>query len=224
MLIITESLRNEYPGGFIGAVVFKNAVNPERSQRLEEKREELETALRNRYGHLNRPDLGTTEPIKTYVDYYKRFKKTYHVLLQLESVVFRNKSLPNVSPLVEAMFMAELKNQYLTAGHDLDRIKLPIRVDVSQGNERYTLLNGQEKKLIPGDMMMTDGNGIISSILHGPDHQTQIKKGTKDVIYVVYAPPGIKENSLNDHLQDICQYVQVVSPDAVLELQQIYRV
>ncbi len=224
MLIISESLRNEYPGGFIGAVVFKNAVNPEKSQPLQKKKEELETALRNQYGHLKRSDFATREPIKTYVDYYKGFKKTYHVLLQLESVVFKHKSLPNVSPLVEAMFMAELKNQYLTAGHDLDAIKLPIKVDVSQGNEHYTLLKGQEKKLIPGDMMMTDGNGIISSIIYGPDHETQIKKSTQHVIYVVYAPPGIKEKSLNDHLQDLCQYVLVISPDAVLELQQIHRI
>jgi hypothetical protein len=50
------------------------------------------------------------EPIKTYHDYYKRFKKTYHILLQLESIVFKNKSIPKVSSLVEAMFMAELKN------------------------------------------------------------------------------------------------------------------
>ena len=224
MLILSESLKNEYPGGLIGAIHFKNVINAEPAQRLEKLKEDLETTLRNRYKNHSRSDLGLTEPIKTYVDYYKRFRKTYHVLLQLESVVFKNKSIPNVSPLVTAMFMAELKNQYLTAGHDLDTINLPIRVDVSQGSERYTLLNGQEKTLIQGDMMMVDGNGIISSIVYGPDHLTQIKKSTKNVIYVVYAPPGIKEELLEHHLEDLNQYVKAASPDAVLELQQIYRI
>jgi DNA/RNA-binding domain of Phe-tRNA-synthetase-like protein len=224
MLNLSESLKNEYPGGLIGAVQFKNASNTEPSQSLGKMKEELEHTLRNHYGGLNRTDLGLTEPIKTYVDYYKRFRKTYHVLLQLESVVFKNKSIPNVSPLVTAMFMAELKNQYLTAGHDLEMINLPIRVELSQGSERYTLLNGQEKELIQGDMMMADGNRIISSIVYGPDHLTQIKKNTTNVLYVVYAPPGIKEDLLGHHLQDINQYVKAASPDAVLVLQQTYRI
>ncbi|GAI35107.1 unnamed protein product, partial [marine sediment metagenome] len=60
-----------------------------------------------------------------------------HVLLQLESIVFKNKSIPKVASLVEAMFMAEIKNLLLTAGHDLDAIDLPIKLDVSSGGEKY---------------------------------------------------------------------------------------
>ena len=224
MLIISESLKNRYPGGLIGAILLKNATNDKPSQSLEKMKDALETDLRNQYGKYSRSDLGLTEPIKTYVDYYKGFKKTYHVLLQLESVVFKNKPIPSVAPLVEAMFMAELKNHYLTAVHDLDTIKLPIRVEASLGNERYTLLNGQEKELIRGDMCMIDGNGIISSIIYGPDQRTQVRKNTKNVIFVVYAPPGMNEELLKHHLSDIHQYVQVVSPDAELELQQVHRV
>ncbi|MBA1336260.1 MAG: hypothetical protein HPY66_2694 [Firmicutes bacterium] len=224
MLLISEALKAAYPGALIGAILLKNVSNSEFSLRLEKNKEELENALRAKYEDFNRADISLTEPIKTYIDYYKRFKKTYHVLLQLESVVLKKKSIPNVAPLVETMFMAELKNLLLTAGHDIDAVRLPIRVDVSQGNERYILLNGQEKELVPGDMMMADGDGIISSIIYGPDKRTRITQSTKNVLYVVYAPPGIAENLLNQHLEDINQYVKAVSPDAILEIQEVYKV
>jgi len=224
MLLISEKLKTAYPGGLIGAVLIKNASNSEFNTGLEKKKEELENDLRTRYENINRTDLSLTEPIKTYVNYYKRFKKTYHVLLQLESVVLKKKSIPNVAPLVETMFMAELKNLLLTAGHDMDAVRLPIMVDLSQGNERYILLNGQEKKLAPGDMMMVDGSGIISSIIYGPDNRTQITQNTKNVLFVVYAPPGINEGLLEQHLQDINQYVKIVSPDAIIETQKVYRI
>ncbi|MGI6585818.1 MAG: phenylalanine--tRNA ligase beta subunit-related protein [Lutisporaceae bacterium] len=224
MLLISEKLKTTYPGGFIGAVLIKNASNSEFNIRLEKKKEELENALRAKYENINRSDLSLTGPIKTYVNYYKRFKKTYQVLLQLESIVLKKKSIPNVAPLVEAMFMAELKNLLLTAGHDMDVVRLPIRVDLSQGNERYILLNGQEKELAPGDMMMVDGSGIISSIIYGPDNRTKITQNTKNVLFVVYAPPGINEGLLEQHLQDIIQYVKIVSPDAILETQKVYRI
>ncbi len=106
----------------------------------------------------------------------------------------------------------------------MNAVRLPIRVDLSQGNERYTLLNGQEKELAPGDMMMADGSGIISSIIYGPDNRTQITQNTKNVLFVVYAPPGINEGLLKQHLQDIYQYVKIVSPDAILETQQVCRI
>lgn len=46
-------------------------------------------------------------------------KKTYHVALQFESVVFKGKALlNNVAALDESMIMAELDDLLLTAGHD----------------------------------------------------------------------------------------------------------
>ena len=101
-----------------------------------------------------RADLAALASIQAYTAYYKRFNKTYHVLLQLESVAFKGRSIPRVAALVEAMFMAELNNQLLTAGHDLDVLRLPVTVGIAAGNEQYTMLNGREQALANGDMFM----------------------------------------------------------------------
>jgi DNA/RNA-binding domain of Phe-tRNA-synthetase-like protein len=94
------------------------------------------------------------------------------------------------------MFMAEVQNMLLTAGHDFESLELPITLDVSRGDERYTLLRGQEQILKPGDMLMADRAGIISSILYGPDQRTQIKSSTRNVMFAVYAPQGIDEQAV----------------------------
>jgi len=163
------------------------------------------------------------EPLKPYNDYYKRFKKTYQVLLQLESIVFKNKSIPRVASLVEVMFMAELKNLLLTAGHDLEAIDRPLRLDVSSGKEKYTLLNGQEKELLPGDIMISDLKGIISSIIYGPDQRTRIRPNTREVLFVVYAPSGIEKSKVFQHLQDIQNYVYIIVPESEVELLKVYE-
>jgi len=54
------------------------------------------------------------------------------------------------------MFMAELKNFLLTAGHNLDVADLPIKLDVASGGEKYIQLSGQEKNLIHNDMMASN--------------------------------------------------------------------
>ena len=223
MIIISDKIKKIYPKALLGILVMKNVCNPNQHEELNRCKFELENSLRERFANLNRADLKDMEPIKTYHNYYKRFKKTYHILLQIESIIFKNKSIPKVASLVEAMFMAELKNLLLTAGHDLDVADIPIKLDVVSGGERYTLLNGQEKELLSGDMMISDSQGIISSIIYGPDKRTQITPDTKHVLFTVYAPPGIEKSKVFLHLQDIQNYVHIIAPESEVELLKVYE-
>jgi DNA/RNA-binding domain of Phe-tRNA-synthetase-like protein len=124
------------------------------------------------------------------------------VKAQRESVV-TGKSIPSQAALVEAMFMAELENLILTAGHDLDAIDAPLRVDVTADEDRYVLLNGAEAVLERGDMMMVDGGGIVSSVLRGPGLRTRITPETRHVLFAAYAPAGAGEDAVRGHLEDI---------------------
>jgi DNA/RNA-binding domain of Phe-tRNA-synthetase-like protein len=87
--------------------------------------------------------------------HYRRFQKSYHVQRQLESVALKGKPIPRIAALVEAMCLAELQNQLLTAGHDLAATDSPVRLDVASGAEMHVLsngYNGQEQVLKAGDM------------------------------------------------------------------------
>ena len=220
MLAVSEAWKTAYPGAAVGTLVMHNVSNPGHHPVLDRYKDELENRLRTRF--CDKADLKALEPIQAYNAYFKRYKKTYHVSLQLESVVFRGKSIPRVAALVEAMFMAELKNLLLTAGHDLEAIQMPVRLDISSGGERYVRLNGQEQVLKSGDMMMADTQGIISSVLYGPDRRTRITSGTRHIFFVVYAPPGIGERAVYQHLQDIQANVMLVAPEAEVELLKVY--
>ncbi|MFN8461858.1 MAG: hypothetical protein U0X93_08840 [Anaerolineales bacterium] len=74
------------------------------------------------------------------------------------SIVLKGKSIPSVASLVECMFMAEVKNMLLTAGHDLDKLQLPLTLDVTQGTESYTLMRGAQT-VKAGDMTISDQAG-----------------------------------------------------------------
>ncbi len=201
----------------------RNVANPARHAALDQQKAELETRLRAQFSSYDRARLSESSILQAYSKYFKRFKKTYHVQLQLESIIFKGKSIPNVAALVEAMFMAELKNMLLTAGHDLATLQLPVTIDVSKGDERYIMINGQAQRLKPGDMMMTDGGGIISNVLYGPDQRTRITPSTAQAFFMVYIPPGIENQVVYQHLHDIQANVMTIAPQAHTELLQVYR-
>ena len=76
--------------------------------------------------------------------------------------------------------MAEIDSRVLTAGHDLGSIQGTLKLDVATGGESYTLMRGTAQTPKAGDMMISDEEGIISSIIYGPDQRTQIRAGTRD--------------------------------------------
>lgn len=222
ILIISETWKSAYPGAAVGVLVMRNVANPDRHAALDRRKKELENELRSCFSGYDKAMLKSLPTIQAYDAYFKRYKKTYHVQLQLESVALKGKSIPSVSTLVEAMFMAELKNLLLTAGHDQEAIQAPVRLDISNGSEQYTLLNGQEQVLKPGDMMIADAQGIISSVLYGPDRRTRITSKTRRVFFTVYAPPGIGEEAVYNHLQDIQANILLVTPEAETASLDVY--
>jgi DNA/RNA-binding domain of Phe-tRNA-synthetase-like protein len=223
MFEISSAWKTTYPEALAGVLVMRGVSNPSHSPELESKKAALEEELRARFSGQDRARIADHPVLQAYGDYYRQFKKTYHIQLQLESIVLKGKSIPSVAALVESMFMAEMQDLLLTAGHDLDTLLLPLTLDVATGTEAYTLLRGEEQTLKPGDMMIRDPRGVISSIIYGPDQRTQITPDTHNVIFTVYAPAGIDEKTVMEHLEHIKENVLVFAPGAQVEMLNVYK-
>jgi DNA/RNA-binding domain of Phe-tRNA-synthetase-like protein len=211
------------PGMCTGALAVRGVENPEACAALDERKASLEDGLRQRYAGMDRSGLAALPVLRAYEAYYRGFRKTYHVQLQLESLLFKGKSIPSVSALVEAMFMAELENLLLTAGHDLDQLALPVRVGNARGDETYVMMRGETQTLKPGDVYMSDRVGVISSIIYGPDGRTRITPATQAALFTVYAPPGIGAAAVAHHLERIAEYIRLVSPGAKVDAPIIFE-
>ena len=222
MIEITPAWKSAFTDAYVGILAMRDVTNPAQHPELEKRRADLEEQLRSQFSGQDRAALASHPVLQAYNVYYRRFKKTYHVQLQLESIAWKGKAIPSISALVEAMFMAEMKNMLLTAGHDLDVLRLPLTLDVSKGTERCILMRGEEQVLKPDDMFISDKDDVISSIIYGPDKRTQITVDTRNVVFTVYAPAGIDEQAVKEHLQDIRDYVMVISPQAQVELLTSY--
>ena len=223
MFEVTSAWKSAYPDAHVGVLVLRAVSNPAHDPDLEAAKASLEERLRAQFSGQDRAALASHPILRAYGEYYRRFKKTYHIQLQLESILWKGKSIPSVAALVEAMFMAEMQDLLLTAGHDLDVLQLPITLDVARGSERYMLLRGDEQILKPGDMMISDQAGVISSILYGPDQRTEIRPNTTNVVFTVYAPSGVGEEPVVEHLQHIQDNVLVFAPQAQVEALGVYH-
>lgn len=220
--LVSDRWTEAYPGAAVGILVVRNASNPREHNELEARKEALVSGLRRKYASFDREGLKEHPTLAAYRAYYKGFKKTYHVQHQLESVVHKGKSIPKIAALVESMFMAELENLLLTAGHDMDQVSPPVMVDIAKGDEAFVRLNGQEQTTKSRDMLIRDSEGILSCIIYGPAQRAQIRPETTRALYTVYAPPGIGSEAVREHMEDILENVMLVTPSADIEFLNVF--
>lgn len=217
----TDDWRTTHPGAVIELLELSGVDNSHPSPQLDEQKRATEARLRERYQGFARADFLSLPVMAAYQKYYKRFTKTYHVLLQLESLVLKGKSLSDVSPLVDANFTAEVDTLVLTAGHDVAKLVAPVLMDVSRAGDQITRMNGAPKAMDAGDMLMRDATGVVCSIIYGQDNVSPISSATTHVLYVAYAPVGVPLETVDAHMQKIEENVRLFCPGAVMEQRRL---
>jgi DNA/RNA-binding domain of Phe-tRNA-synthetase-like protein len=213
----TAEWSTAHPRAVIGLLEIAGVENTLASPQLNQRKREVEARLRKDCAGFSRQDFLALPMMAAYEKYYKRFDKTYHVQLQVESIVLKGKNLRDVSPLVDANFAAEVDTFVLTAGHDVAMLEVPVVIDVSRPGDEITSMNGDTKLIRVGDMVMRDRHGVCCSILYGQDNRSPITAETRGVLYVAYAPPGVPSEAVKAQLRQIEQNVRLFAPQARIE-------
>jgi len=222
MLKIMPLVREIYPDSKFGILAVRALdAGFDRSCMENLKKDEIEK-IKTLHDGYERKLIVDKAPMCHYTAYYKQFKKTYHVLLQLESVLLKNRGIPDTDIPVEVMFLAEMKNLLLTAVHDLDKIDGSLAMCAAAGTETYVNISGKTEQLAKDDLYLSDESGVISNILCGPDCRTRISGATKNALYFVYGVDGITEAQIQSHLEDIRSYLSAVAKNVQCGQIEIY--
>ncbi len=213
----TPDWRSAHPWAVIGLLELSGVDNTRHSPALNARKRVVEQRLRELYAGYSRKDFLALPVLAAYARYYKRFEKTYHVLLQVESLALRGQNLPDVSPLVDANYTAEVETLVLTAGHDVDKLAGPVVMDIARSGDMLAQMSGPQRAIQPGDMVMRDQEGICCTILYGQDNRSPITAETRQVLYVAYCPAGVPRQAVEAQLTQIEEYVRLFAPQARLE-------
>ena len=209
----TESLKEMYPDSIFGNLIIRDVPNRKRNEILEERKRTLEREIKEKYTEVDKDTV-----IHYYNTYFKLWKKTYPIEYQIKTVKSGGK-FPQVSVIVDCMFIAELKNRILTSGHDLDEIKGDLTFDISQGGEQYLKIDGRKQELKKNDIVLKDNEGILASILYGPARRTSISLKTKNPLFFAWCPYAMDEEIIMRHLNEIFQNLKSVFESISSEIQ-----
>ena len=214
MLHLNNEVRETYPTTAFGVMIIRGVKLLDPTAAFLQTKQDIQSAIRNRFSGMDKKQMRSFPPFSHYHRYYKKFKKTYHVLHQCESIAAGSRSLPNGMPLIQAMFMMEIKNQLLTAGYDCKNLPPSFSVSLADGNSSFIGIG--EKKCLPpkNDIIFSAGRTILGSIICGPDHEHRIQNTTTDSLFAIYGVPGVTTEQMKQHLKDIQSVIRLLDPDA----------
>jgi hypothetical protein len=131
---------------------------------------------------------------------------------QIEMV--RSKGLPSGSVLVQALLLSEISTGLLMGAQDASAVKGALVCDRARSGESFRGMR-REVQCRPDEIVLRDDEGIIASLLQGPDHRTRLTPETKDVVFFVFSVPGI----VAADIQEGTEAVRSLLADSCSEIQ-----
>ena len=152
-----------------------------------------------------------------YYRYFKKYKKTYPVLQQLESVLLKGRPFPSGRPLNEVAFLTELRTRVLSGAHDAERVQGAVELFCPEEKLPFTGMRGEEVHTYPSDPSARDNGGIIFSMIAGADERTCLRPESRHIFYPFFATPDTTREQLLSAMELLVSYVRVLAPSAQIE-------
>lgn len=152
-----------------------------------------------------------------YFRYFRKHKKTYPVMAQLESFLLKGRPFPEYNPINQVSFLTELKTRMLTGCHDADQIRGPLVLFEAAEEAPFVGMGGRDKHSYKGDLTGRDDGGIILTMISGADERTCLTDETLHPVYMVFAPEGFPVAKVENCLNQMELYIKTLAPGAAIE-------
>ena len=172
------------------------------------------TNCRQRFATYERKAVFGENP---YVRFFKRFRKTYPVLLQFESIILKGQPFPEQNFIAEVPFLMELTTHVLSGAHDADQLCGAVELYLAAEKEPFIGLHERELHTYPGDFCARDESGIIFSQIAGTDARTAAWPDSCHVFYPIFGTPDLPRTVIDDAINVLSKYIQILAPEAQIE-------
>lgn len=178
------------------------------------KERELE-AIRVEGAEYDRETWFRQEP---YFRYFRKFKKTSPVMMQVESFLLKGRPFPEGKYVNSVAFLTELKTRCLLGSHDADKIEGELVIYQETEKTDFPSIHGGVAHSYPGDITCRDDESIVVSMIAGADARTCLNDDSRHVLYFAFGTPGMAADVLEGYLRQVEAYVRVLAPAAETEM------
>lgn len=180
----------------------------------------LEAALASQTRFFFSQDGTSREPVIRRVQLFESFfaENGFRCPLGEQFEAMHRKGSIGGSPLVQALLLSEMTTGLLMGAQDAAAIKQSLLCDIAGENESFRGMRG-DIQCRKREIVLRDAEGIIATLLQGPDHRTRLKKDTKEVAFFVFSVPGIDGQAVQEAAAVVRAMFQAAGDEISSEVQ-----
>lgn len=209
LFTISAAVQEKYPSINIGLAVIRGITVADRSEELEQEKEQVFRSLR---GFTNR-EIAESDEISSYRELYKQTGVKYGVRRPSPDALLRrvvqNKPLATINTCVDAYNLIVIKNRISVGAFDLDQLQPGTRLDFTVGGEQILLLgDDQPTTLRAGEICYFDQAGPYNVDFNYRDAQrVAITTATKDIIINIEGVGKITRQQVEKSLREVVEKI-----------------
>lgn len=152
----------------------------------------------------------------SYYKYFKKFKKTYPVMMQYESFI-SGREFPMERVLNIIPFLTELETHVLMGAHDADCIDGNLIFYNETEKRPFSGLFNKDAHSYPNDLTGKDDKGIIISMIAGADDRTCLHQNSTHLLYLIFGTEEVSVDTISDMINKVENRIKLLNPEAKIE-------
>lgn len=107
--------------------------------------------------------------------------------------IFTNKSYRSLYKILDTCMKIEYTTLISFQLYDIDKISGELEYRLADGTETLTTFHNEEKTCKPGELILTDSEGVLHSVYYGNNKNKSIDSNTKNCVIRIMGVPGTPE-------------------------------
>ncbi len=205
---LNPSVKEKYPELAIGYAIARDVKVEKVKKGLEDEKKVVTKEIQVKYGStsiLEIPD------VKAYRDFYKMLGvDPTKVRPPIEYLLRKalSGSFLSINTLVDSGLLASVKHSAIVSVYDLDKTKGDLTVDLAKGGESLQLIDGRTVTPARGEVLLRDGEKILTAYALGDAKAAMVTVQTKNVLLIAWNAPGIGREPVEASLNTAIEYVK----------------
>lgn len=205
---LDPKVREKYPDFIAGYVLVSGITVEPTVEGLIEKKRQVFSDLKARYGAINVLDL---PEVKAYRAFFKAMGADPSSYRPAPEYLLRralDDRFPAINNIVDSCLLATVEHWVAAGVYDMEKIKGEARTALAEKTDQFELIDGRKLSPKLGEIILRDDQRVLAAYTIGDAKAAMVTQKTSNVLIVVWNAPGIPRDRVEAAVNSLAAYAR----------------
>ena len=201
-------VREKYPDFIAGYVLVSGITIEPTVEGLIERKRQVFSDLKARYGALNVLDLPEVNAYRAFFKAMGADPSSYRPAPEYLLRRALDDRFPAINNLVDACLLATVEHWVAAGVYDVEKIKGEARTTLAVETEPFELIDGRKLSPKPDEIVLRDDQKLLAAYTLGDAKAAMVTQKTSNALIVLWNAPGIGREQVEAAVNTLATYTR----------------